>query len=68
MIEHLPHGRIERVGGVGLLNGHQPGRLAVKDDVIYGDVENIAARLKSPAEPGVVCIFRHVYDHVKQDW
>ena len=41
---------------------------AVKDDVIYGDGDNIAARLESPAEPGAVCIFRHVYGHVKQDW
>ena len=42
------------------------GDVLVKDDVIYGDGVNIAARLESLAEPGGICVSRHVYDHVRQ--
>ena len=42
------------------------GDVVVKDDVIYGDGVNIAARLESLAEPGGICVSRHVYDHVRQ--
>jgi len=41
------------------------GDVVVKDDVIYGDGVNIAARLESLAEPGGVCISRSAYDQVK---
>ena len=42
------------------------GDVLVKDDAIYGDGVNIAARLESLAEPGGICVSRHVYDHVRQ--
>ena len=42
------------------------GDVVVKDDVIYGDGVNVAARLEALAEPGGICVSRHVYDHVRQ--
>ncbi|MCH9046497.1 MAG: adenylate/guanylate cyclase domain-containing protein, partial [SAR324 cluster bacterium] len=41
------------------------GDVVVKDDAIYGDGVNIAARLESLAEPGGICVSRSAYDHVK---
>lgn len=41
------------------------GDVVVKDDVIYGDGVNIAARLESLAEGGGICISGMVYDSVK---
>ncbi|MCZ6627341.1 MAG: hypothetical protein O7E56_03830, partial [SAR324 cluster bacterium] len=40
------------------------GDVVVKDDVIYGEGVNVAARLESLAESGGVCISRPVYDQV----
>jgi adenylate cyclase len=41
------------------------GDVVEKDDHIYGDGVNIAARLEGLAEPGGICISRTAYDHVK---
>ena len=41
------------------------GDVVVKDDVIYRYGVNIVARPESLAEPGGICIYRPVYDHVK---
>ena len=42
------------------------GDVLVKGEELYGDGVNIAARLESLAEPGGICVSRHVYDNVKQ--
>jgi adenylate cyclase len=41
------------------------GDVVEKDERIYGDGVNIAARLENLAEPGGICISGTVYDHVK---
>ena len=41
------------------------GDVVVKDDVIYGDGVNVAARLESLAETGGICISRSAYDQVE---
>ncbi|MCH8882473.1 MAG: hypothetical protein IIA41_03125 [SAR324 cluster bacterium] len=41
------------------------GDVLERDDTIYGDGVNIAARLESIAEPGGICLSRAAYDQVK---
>ncbi len=45
--------------------GINMGDVVVKEDAIYGDGVNVAARLESLAEPGCICLSRSAYDQVK---
>ncbi|MCH9047317.1 MAG: hypothetical protein IIA40_14595, partial [SAR324 cluster bacterium] len=58
--QELPdHRRMDFRIGVNL------GDVLVKDEAIYGDGVNVAARLESLAEPGGICISGDVYNQVK---
>lgn len=41
------------------------GDVVVKDDVIYGDGVNVAARMESLAEPGGICLSGFAFDQVE---
>ena len=56
----LDHRRMEFRIGINL------GDILHKDDRIYGDGVNVAARIESLADPGGICISRGVYDQVKK--
>ena len=41
------------------------GDIIIKDDRIYGDAVNIAARIENLSEPGRICISSSLYDQIK---
>ena len=45
--------------------GINVGDVMVKDDDIFGDGVNIAARLQGLAKPGAICVSRSVRDHLR---
>jgi adenylate cyclase len=46
--------------------GINVGDVMVKDDDIFGDGVNIAARLETLADPGGICVSRGVWEHVRK--
>lgn len=46
--------------------GVNVGDVMVKDDDIFGDGVNVAARLESLADPGGICVSRGVRDHLRK--
>jgi adenylate cyclase len=58
----LPHNR-----QMNFRIGIHLGDILQKDDRIYGDGVNVAARIESLADPGGICISRGVFDQVKNN-
>ena len=47
--------------------GVNVGDVMIKDDDIFGDGVNVAARLESLADPGGICVSRGVRDHLRKN-
>ena len=62
----VENGKLPRNRRMDFRIGINLGDILHKDDRIYGDGVNVAARIESLAEPGGICISRGVYDQVQK--
>jgi len=62
----IENGRLPEIRRMVFRIGINLGDILHKDDCIYGDGVNVAARIESLADPGGICISRGVFDQVKR--